>query len=116
MKKELSPGAYLINALYSIKDEKIPLSLNQKDKKYLWKFTFRATDKIKKEFKKLIMYVDRNSLECALHNERDIGYIKIEDNKLSINDKIDIKEINRCLGPKLRKKLPEIFREVYRGL
>lgn len=113
MTKELSPGVYWINLLYSIKDEENPLSLNQKDKEYVWRFTFRATEKIKNKFKDTIMYLDRNSLECALQNNSNI---KIKNNKIYLDKGADIETINECLDPEMKKELPEIFREVYRGL
>jgi len=113
MTKEISPRMFLLNALYSVKDEKIQISLDPKDEKYLWSYTSLATQKIREKIKDVIMYVDRNSLECALQIE---SCIKVKSSKLRIDDKANVEARNECLDPEIREKLPEIFREAYREI
>jgi hypothetical protein len=114
MSKSISPDLFIANALYYVKSKPVPLSLDPKDRKYFWRYTFLASEKIRKEFKDIFLYSDKNSLENVIYNKG--WYVKIKDNKLGVSHKMkkrDLEEINACLDPDIKKALPKIFREAY---
>ena len=114
MKKEISPDLFIVDALYYVKGKQPLLSLNSKDSKYFWRYVFLADKEIRKQFKEIIMYSDKNSLENVIYNK---GWaIKIKDNKLKIDYRINkerIEEINKSLDPEVKKALPKIFKNAY---
>lgn len=113
MCKEINPWNFVVNALYAARD-KTPLSLNSQNTYYFWKYTLIAFKKLRKELRNVCLYLDRHSLENVLWN--DNLYIKIEDDTLRIDNKVDIDIVNEYLDPSVRKKLSKIFLDAYEEL
>ncbi len=111
MRKAISPWKLVVNALYFVRHEP-PLSLDPHDKRYFWKYTLIASEKLKNNFEDIRIFSDKYSLENVLLN--DNLYISVEDDKLCVDDGIDINSVNKYLDPLIKDKLSDIFREAYK--
>lgn len=113
MCNEISPWKFVVNALYSIKGQE-PLSLNPDDKTYFWAYTLIASQTLKEKLADICVYADRRSLENVLWN--DNLYITVKDDKLLIDENVDIDLVNQYLDDAIKGEIQGAFKNAYTAL